>query len=169
CTPETCSSSRPPSGRSRVQAWTAQALARRASGSRRRRREQSSQQGTRIGSRELPATGWGMAEHQPRGQRDFDSSTWATPTFVVQGFRLLTLRVYQRKTASKTGQRRFGAGFQPGLGWSNTFQRAGFKLQGAGFGDIPWQVRDRVRQRPRRQTRKAARRPAKKTARRLAR
>ena len=43
--------------------------------------------GPRIGSRELVATGWGTAGRRTRGQRDFDSSTWTTPTFIVQGFR----------------------------------------------------------------------------------
>jgi hypothetical protein len=55
----------------------------------------------------------------------------------------LTLRVYQRKRAAMSARRWFGTGSEPGLGWSNTFQGNDFgTLQGKGFEDMPWQVRD---------------------------
>ena len=66
-----------------------------------------------LESKEIPTTRYYKAGHRTRGQRDYDSSTWTTPTFVVRGiFPELTLLLYQRNSARKVYARVFGAVLQ---------------------------------------------------------
>src|SRR5258707_1347995 len=75
-----------------------------------------------CGSRELPTIGWGPCYFRTRGQDDFDSSTWTTPTFVVQGFPGYPLTI-PKETHRKSVWRAFDAGFRRCLALQIRLQR----------------------------------------------